>query len=873
MIGRTVSHYRITGKLGEGGMGVVYRAKDTRLDRTVALKFLSPELTRDPAAKERFRIEAKAASQLDHPNICTIYEIGETDDARLFISMACYDGETLASRLGRGAVTPSEAVAVAADVAAGLAAAHASGMVHRDIKPGNVLVTGSGRAKILDFGLAKLGAPSNLTQAGVRLGTVAYMSPEQARGHEADARADIWSLGVVLYELLTGQRPFGGEGSDSILYAICNEPVAPPSGFAPGVPPELDSVVARCLEKSPARRYASADELRAALERVSALLPERQRVTQMDTTPVPAVVSRHGRSRPRIGRIALITTLALIVIAVAFFAFHPSGREFVANRGAAPQLPERAIIAVLPFEGPDEDYASGFRDYVAARLQEMEQFTTELRIIPTADVDRFDVTIPPGAGSTLGANVALAGAIETVGDSIRIRFHLSGTSANSPVRSWTITEQPDNVAALQDIPTRFAIEALGIELPGRARRRSASGGTTVPAAFDAYLRGTGVLSVADDADTAAASRAAMLLREATSADPAFALAHADYGRALWRRCELRRNFRCGPAAEASLRRAIDLDERCIPAEIALAGILLHAGRYDEAATVLRSALEHDPLSLAARRAIAELRAESGRTALAETAYREAAELRNEYWGVHDDLGVFLASQGRYDEAAGEFATVTILTPGNVIGYRNLGAMYYHLDRLDEAAAMFETALELSPNYSTYSNLATLHFARARYADAAAMYEGALEIDDSDYRVWGNLAASCLWMRDGAVRAERAYREAAARGERRRAVTPRDPQLLTLLAGYYAQLNHPERSRELMEEAILHAPDDVEVMFQVGHTHEVLGDRELALSWIERALEHGYSRAQVESTPALRGLCADERYLSFAERTADREYGS
>ncbi len=860
MIGRTVSHYTITGKLGEGGMGVVYRADDTKLGRIVALKFLSPELTRDPDAKKRFIAEAQAASRLDHPNICTVYEIDETDDGRLFISMACYDGSSLAHRLSQGRLPPAEAVAVMRDVAAGLTSAHRNGIIHRDIKPGNILVTGDGRAKILDFGLAKLGTPSNLTGAGVRLGTAAYMSPEQARGQEADARSDIWAVGVVLFELLTGRRPFEGERYESLLYAICNEPVGNPSELEPDVHPELDDVVMRCLEKSPARRYQSADELHSALERVRAHLPERTSPSQLDTRPLPSTRTRRRRPRALAG-----TAVSLVVLAAAFLGLHPAGRQLLGGLRGPPPLPDNAIVAVLPFDGPDDEYARGFRKYFTQRLHEIEQFEPSLRIIPVSDIDRFDITSPHDARTVVAANLTVAGRLEATRDSIRIRFDLRETETGRSVRSWSVAEQPANVAALQDVPVRFAVEALGLDLPDRTRRRLAAGGTTVPVAFDAFLRGTGALTVAD---TAAVARAGTLFTEAVAADPAFALAHAGLGQALWRSCKIRHDFQSEPEAEASLRRALHLDERCISAEIVLAWILLRSGRYDEAAAGLRRALKQDPLSLPARRTLAGLRVESGQLALAETAYRESAELRRNYWGVHNDLGVFLLSQGRYDEAAREFAMVTELAPGNVLGFRNLGVTCYCLDRWDDARVMFETALELSPSYETYSNLATLHFAEARYADAAAMYEAALELDDSDYRVWGNLAASCIWIPGGEARSAEAYQEAARRGERQRSLTPRDPHLLTHLAGYYTELDEPERARELAAEALRYAPNDIEVMFQVGHTYEVLDDRELALEWIGRALQGGYSRAQVENTPALRGLCADERYQELAARSAE-----
>ncbi len=261
MIGKTISHYKILSKLGEGGMGVVYKAEDTKLKRTVALKFLSSDMTSDPKAKERFIQEARAASALDHQNICHIHEINETDYGQTYIAMAYYDGETLKEKIEQGPLRIDEALTIAVKVAEGLQEAHDKGIIHRDIKPANIMLTDRGQVKIMDFGLAKSAAGSLVTKAGTTLGTIAYMSPEQSRGEEVDKRTDIWSLGVMLYNMLTGQLPFKGAYETAIVYSIMNVEPEPITGLRTGVPVELERYIDKCLAKYPAERYPNAEAL------------------------------------------------------------------------------------------------------------------------------------------------------------------------------------------------------------------------------------------------------------------------------------------------------------------------------------------------------------------------------------------------------------------------------------------------------------------------------------------------------------------------------------------------------------------------------------------------------------------------------------
>jgi len=296
MIGKIVSHYHILEKLGEGGMGVVYKAEDLKLKRTVALKFLPPELTRDPEAKERFIQEAQAASALDHPNICTIHEIDQTEDGQMFIVMACYEGETLKKKVASGQLSVDSVIDIAIQIAQGLAKAHEHGIIHRDIKPANVMITNDGVAKILDFGLAKLAGQVGITKTGITMGTIAYMSPEQARGEEVDNRTDIWSLGVVLYEMLTGQLPFKGEYEAAMMYSIVNEAPEPVTKLRSDAPVELERIVNKALAKTREARYDSAteliDQLHQAKEMVApsgAAMPAFQQLRRLIIKPRIAV--------------------------------------------------------------------------------------------------------------------------------------------------------------------------------------------------------------------------------------------------------------------------------------------------------------------------------------------------------------------------------------------------------------------------------------------------------------------------------------------------------------------------------------------------------------------------------------------------------
>ncbi len=328
MIGKTISHYKIIEKLGEGGMGVVYKAEDTKLDRFVALKFLPQHLSTGEDEKKRFIHEAKAASALDHPNICTIYEIdemkpapGEPGDGQMFIAMAYYEGETLKEKIesrGEG-LAIDEAVDLTMQIGQGLLRAHAKGIVHRDIKPANIMITLRSEVKIVDFGLAKLAGQTKLTKSGMSLGTVAYMSPEQAQGAAVDHRTDIWALGAVLYEMVTGQQPFKGDYEQAVVYSILNEDPEPITGLRTGLLMELERIVNQCLAKEPDERYQHVDEMLVPLTALTESLKSAKLKSRLPKEPSP----KKNRTFLYVG----IATLLLLLLALRF-----SSQTLVARR-------------------------------------------------------------------------------------------------------------------------------------------------------------------------------------------------------------------------------------------------------------------------------------------------------------------------------------------------------------------------------------------------------------------------------------------------------------------------------------------------------------------------------------------------------------
>ncbi len=431
MIGSTISHYRILEKLGEGGMGTVYKAEDLKLKRTVALKFLPRELTGEPEAKARFVREAQAAATLSHPNICTIYEIDEYE-GQFFIAMECCTGETLKDKMARGPLKLEEALDLAGQIAAGLGKSHEREIVHRDIKPANCFITSEGQVKILDFGLAKLTGQTRVTRTGTTLGTAAYMSPEQAQGKATDHRSDIWSLGVVLYEMLTGRLPFPGENAPALMYAIVNEKQPPLTTLNTDIPLEVEQLVDRALAKTPEKRYQNAAEVRAALSDLQAsldLLPKRSQL--------------HLKLLRRRRTIAASMVASALVVALAILSI----RYFVLAGGKIDS------IAVLPFENlsgaSEDDLVEGMTLELTAALGQLSGFA---KVMPYRSMKMYkgtDKTVADIAERT-GVKALVAGTISEDGTLIKAIIEMIDGSSERLLWTQAFESERRNLMGMMD---------------------------------------------------------------------------------------------------------------------------------------------------------------------------------------------------------------------------------------------------------------------------------------------------------------------------------------------------------------------------------------------------------------------------------------
>jgi len=858
MVGSRITHYKITDKLGEGGMGVVYLAEDTRLDRRVALKFLPPRATARKEDRDRFEQEARAAARLNHPNICTIHALDE-HDGQLFLVMEYVKGTTLRERIDQGQIPIDEVRDFAVQICEGLAEAHTAGVLHRDIKPSNLMVDQKGRVKVMDFGLAKLrdGEGEHLTDASSTVGTKAYMSPEQIQGKAVDHRTDIFALGVVLYELLTGTHPFAAEYAHAVAYKLVNEDPLPPSTLRQEIDLRLDHIVSRCLAKDQEDRYDDAAAIASALQGgVKGVFAASSTKLRPSDLFGGAFFDRHSTT---VGGVAIVT--GLLVLGLLLFPGLFGSQE-------DEPIPNEKHLVVLPFTNLSEEaipnsLKDGIMEVLTSKITQLEHHEGSLWVVPSSDVRDQQVTSVSEASRVFGTNLAVTGSVQRDDDRFRLTINLVDGSTVRQLRSSVLELDWTELSAIQDELATALASMLEVELSPSVAQRLRAGSSESSSAYVLYTEGRGYLSRFEA--LANVEEAIERFGRAIEADRDYARAQAALGEAYWRKYDLTREREWTDKALAHAEKAIELDNQLAEAYITMAFIYNGMSRYDEAREVLDRLDEPANTSSTALTERARAYEGLGHEDRAEETHKKAVESKRTYWGSHSALGAFYYRQGRYEEAAAAFRNVVELTPDNIRAYNNLGGSYFMQNMYGEAREAFEASLNIQPNYVALSNLGTLEYHEGRFGRAIELFEEALDYHASDYLVWGNLGSAYYWTGDHSERMYEALNQAIELAEEARQVSPGDPQLVVQLAGYYAHLSNEARARTLLTQAASMNALDMDSMVSVSHIYEQLGNRPTALHWLEEALEKGYRLETMEHLPGMEGFLNDPRLHELREK--------
>jgi serine/threonine-protein kinase len=857
--------YRIEALLGEGGMGAVYKAYDKELDRIVAIKLLQPGLMADPEALQRFKQELLLASRISHKNILRIHDLGEVEGVK-FISMAFIEGEDLHHILRKKGKLPLDrALNIVRQIVQALDAAHAEGVVHRDLKPQNILVDGSDNIYVSDFGLAKSldTAAEHMTRAGQVLGTPRYMSPEQVEGKPADHRADLYALGLIFYELVTGGFPFEADSTLSMMYARAKQKPKNPVILNPELPGYLARIILKCLEREPYKRYQSAREILSDLDTpqsgsISGTRSGISSGTRSVQISLALPETRRGWLLAGGGVLAALLMIALAVPPVRNAIFRRGAPETTSPSAVVsgiPPLSQGKFVAVLPPRtlGSDQSLtymAEGVSEALSAKLFQLQGVKLAGQI--TADVlkqrDALDKV-----GRSLGANLIVDGILQTAGERIRIILHLQDVAANRRIWSKEFSGLAADLLTLEDQISSALIAALELNPNADELARSAARPTDNIEAYDLYLRGRNALRASQDIKNVQA--AIQFFEQAVAKDSRFPLAFAGLADASLRMYREKREPIWVQKAQAAAQRARELNENLPGVHSSLGNIYIATGKTAEAIAELRRAITLAPNSDEAHRRLAGAYRAAGRKEEALEAHRKAIEINPYFWVNYNSMGGALFSFGDFDAALEAFRKVTELEPDSPVGYENMASTYLLQGKWEESIPLYQKVLALLPSYSTYSNLGSAYFYLKRYAEAVKMYEKAVELNPNDQTAAGNLAGALRWAGE-TERAKTTYDRAIALAYKELEVNPRDAHTLGSLALYYARKGDAKNAADFIRRARSIDRNDMQLLYNEVQVHVLGGRKAEALRVLRQAFEKGYPAREAKDDPELAGISTD-----------------
>jgi serine/threonine-protein kinase len=863
-----VSHYELEEKIGEGGYGVVYKARDLHVPRTVALKFVYPHLLESEQVVRRFQEEARAVCSLSHPNIVVLHDLDmDPDTGRVFLVLEFLGGGTLRKLIKQvhSQGLPFRCFDLcrySRAIASGLAHAHRHGIIHRDVKSSNVMFSEEGVVKITDFGLAKSEGKVDLTAPGCAQGTLNYMSPEQARGLEVDHRTDIFSLGVVLYEMATGRLPFSAPGSYEVLHKIMTEPTPSLKEAGPDLPEELDRIIQRATAKQPAERYQRMEEMETELAVVE------DKLKKLSEQPTEVMVARPEK-RPFWRRWMVAPVLfALAALAGSGLLWYRSGR---APAGA----PAARTLAVIPFQclGKGElhqAFCDGLANTVSMKLTQMEALQDRVLVVPFSETRREAVTSAAEARKVFKVNLAVTGSVEFLGEAVRVIVNLVDAEKKIQTASDKVDFEAGSLVRLQDETSTVAASMLELRLTPANRQKLSAGHTQNEEAFSSFVRGLGYLIRSSEIEDV--RRATELLERAVAIDPSYALAHAHLGEAYLRQYQKTQDGRWVDRARESCERAMKINGQLAQVYITLAQIHLARTDPERAIEDLKVALRLEPRNADALRELGNTYARLGvrkkDAALKEAAvstFREAIALRPDLWTTYSDLGLAYYSMGEKQKAEEQLRRAVELTE-SADAYRNLGALYHAMDRPEDAIACLRKSLEIKPTPEAYANLGTVYYYLKRYAEVIPNCENALRLSEEkrtpDHRIWGNLAMAYLGTPGMEAKGRGALKEAIRVAEARLETSPKDAGTHASLAYYLVRADDRAGAQRHAAQAMELAPDSGGVLFRCALVYERLKRRDQALETLKRAIEKGHPTKEVLNVGDLAALRNDPRFKEF-----------
>jgi len=840
-------------------MGVVYKARDVKLDRIVAIKFLAAHLLESKTAQTRFLQEARAISALNHPNIAIVYEAGDYQ-GQSFLALEYLPGGTLLTKLGelRTSVRKmliADAVNLSLQLAEGLAHAHRTGILHRDIKPGNLMFSADGNLKITDFGLAKFLSGPDITKGGAPIGTVPYMSPEQARGLETDHQSDLFSAGIVMYEMISGELPFRAPDERGTVKQILRADPPPLETLRPDSPESLRSVVRRLLQKNPRKRYQKADDLVLDLRAV-----QRELEAPTHTLASGHFVANQKRDLPR--RPLLWALILCVLLTALGYAVIPRLRRF-----SGIGVPSRKHIAVLQFENIGGDAANGafcegLAETLTSSLTELEHFHGSLMVVPASEVRKLNIHSTADARRAFNVNLVITGSVQRSEGFMRLHANLVDTKSETQIAARSIASPIDQLNGLQDQVVREVANLLELQLQPKAYVLLAAGQTSNASAYDLYVQARGYLDRWDKPGNL--DRALELLKTAVNRDPHYSLGYAALSQANWLKYSVTREPKWLEEAQDLGLHAIELDKQAPSPHVNLGKVYVYTGKYPDAIREYQAALDLDPVSVEAYRGLADAYKLSRMPKEAERVYQKAIQLRSSDWLSYTMLGVFYYEQSRYPEAETAFQRVVELTPDNYQAWFNLGALHLKVGKYDQAGDDFRKSIALNAGQGGYLGLADVYFAQGRFHESAETNEKALALSPNSYVVAGNLAYAYRWTPELADKAPAMYRRAIENATRALITNQNDAYALSRRALYWANLGNQKQAMEDIQKARAIAPSEARYVFQLALIEEIGRHRNQALKALGEAMRAGYPMNDITRALELTDLRRDTRFQKLTQ---------